>query len=137
MLGVLGVVTVDRANERIVECTSNLRTIRATIDLSEGLDRDDALRHRTMSAADTEPLDDRSDDLARRTHITDVAHREDEISADRADSHGPFGALRLQRHVGDLRNHVFANSAENEDMDTVTYLGFRKRTTKGLQTPDR
>ena len=70
---------MDRADEGVVEGAADLGAIGAAVDLAEGFERDDALGHRTMTAADAESLDDRADDFARSADIADVANGEDEV----------------------------------------------------------
>ena len=87
-----------------------------------------------MSAPDSESFDHGAYDLARRTHVTDVANREDEIRTHYAGGHRPLGALGLKTQLRDLGDHVFAHPTEYEQMDALFDLRLRKRTTQRAQT---
>jgi len=103
-------VAVNRIDERVAQRGSDLLAGGAPIDLPERLQGDDALRHGTVSATDPKPLDDGAYDIPRGAHVTHVANREDEVGTDGSSRDRPFGALRLESEIRDLRDHLFADT---------------------------
>ena len=69
----------DRVLEGFQQRATDGRLIRSAVDFSESLERHDALRHGAVTATDSETLDDRSYDFARRSHVADVANGKDEV----------------------------------------------------------
>ncbi len=67
-----------------------------------------------MSAADPEAFDDGAHDFTRTPDVSHVSNRKHQVPPNGAGGHRPFGVFCLEAELRDLRNHVFADTAQDE-----------------------
>ena len=90
-----------------------------------------------MSTTDSEPFDHLANDFARGFHVPHVSDGENQVRPDGSRGYGPFGSFGLQGQLGYLGDHVFAHTAEYQDVEAAVDFGLGKGTPKGTQTAYR